>query len=1593
VITRFMSYLRSLDVKLWVTDDRLHCSAPKGVLTPALRAELTERKAEVMAFLRSAETFTTPSAPPLRPLSQQAAPPLSFAQQRLWFLDQLQPDSPFYNLPTTWRLTGTLSLPAMAQCLNEIVRRHQVLRTTFATVKGRPFQSIAPTLSLSLPVVDLRELAKPECETHVRQLAMENARRLFDLARDPLLRATLLRLDEKTHVLLLNMHHIVSDGWSQGVFVRELMALYRAFVDDQPSPLPELPIQYADFAAWQREWLQGEVLDRQLSYWKQQLGGPLPTLELPTDHPRPPIRTPWGAQQSLAFSPSLTEALQALSRQEGCTLFMTLLAAFNTLLYRYTAQADILVGSPIANRNRVEVEPLIGFFVNTLTLRTDLSGNPTFRQLLARVRETTLDAYTHQDLPFEKLVEALQPERDLSRPPLFQVMFILQNAPLPSLELPGLTLRSMQVDNGTAKFDLTLSMVETEEGLAGSWEYNTDLFDDSTVNRMAGHFQTLLESIVADPERRIGDLPILTKAERHQLLVEWNDTATQFPQHNCLHELFEAQAERTPDAVAVVFEGQHLTYGELNRRANQLAHFLRALGVQPETRAGICAERSLAMVIGLYGILKAGGAYVPLDPAYPQERLAFMLHDTQVLVILTQERLLERLPEHGTQIICLDTAWETIARKSDENMIHEVKPDHLAYIIYTSGSTGKPKGAMNTHRGICNRLLWMQDTYQLGHADRVMQKTPFSFDVSVWEFFWPLLAGACLVVAQPEGHKNSAYLVKTIVEQYITTMHFVPSMLQVFVEERQVEACQSLKRVICSGEALPFDLQERFFARLGAELHNLYGPTEAAVDVTSWACQRASRRQTVPIGHPIANLQIYLLDRALNPSPAGVPGELYIGGVGLARGYFDRPALTAEKFIPCPFSQEPGARLYRTGDLAHYLPDGAIEFLGRVDHQVKIRGFRIELGEIEAALTQYPAVRETVVLAREDTPGRKQLVAYVVASQEQGPTVSKMHRFLRQKLPDYMVPSAFVTLEALPLTPNGKVDRKALPATEGIRPELAEAFVVPRTPTEKVLAGIWADILGLERIGIHDNFFELGGDSILSIQIVARANQAGLRFTPRQIFEHQTIAEMAAVAETTPEIQAEQGLVTGKVPLTPIQRWFFDQALADPHHFNQAMLLEVRQPLKTPLLDKALQQLLLHHDGLRLRFEYKASGWQQINAGSDGTVPFTCIDLSALQEVAQSAAIEREATRLQASLNLSAGPLMRVALFDLGEQRPGRLLIVIHHLAVDGVSWRILLEDLETAYRQLSRGEAITLPPKTTSFKQWAERLVAHARSEKVKQELDKWLVKPSQTIPPLPVDHPGGDNTAASTQTMSVASSVEETQALLREVPRAYRTQINDVLLTALAQAFAQWTGQDALLVDLEGHGREDIFDEINLSRTVGWFTSVFPVRLDLEEAQEPKKALKLVKEQLHRIPHRGINYGVLRYLSESAQLWDLPQSEVIFNYLGQLDQVLPESSAFELAPESKGPHQSPRGKRRYLLEINGSIKGGQLQLDWTYSENVHRRSTIERLAQEFVKRLRAIIAHCQSPEAGGYTPSDFPDVELTQEKLDKALAEILLD
>ncbi|HCE9575698.1 TPA: non-ribosomal peptide synthase/polyketide synthase [Pseudomonas aeruginosa] len=1490
---------------------------------------------------------------------------LSYAQQRMWFLWHLEPQSGAYNLPSAVRLNGPLDRQALERAFASLVQRHETLRTVFPRGADDSLAQAPLQRPLEVAFEDCSGLPEAEQEARLREEAQRESLQPFDLCEGPLLRVRLIRLGEERHVLLLTLHHIVSDGWSMNVLIEEFSRFYSAYATGAEPGLPALPIQYADYALWQRSWLEAGEQERQLEYWRGKLGERHPVLELPTDHPRPAVPSYRGSRYEFSIEPALAEALRGTARRQGLTLFMLLLGGFNILLQRYSGQTDLRVGVPIANRNRAEVEGLIGLFVNTQVLRSVFDGRTSVATLLAGLKDTVLGAQAHQDLPFERLVEAFKVERSLSHSPLFQVMYNHQPlvADIEALDsVAGLSFGQLDWKSRTTQFDLSLDTYEKGGRLYAALTYATDLFEARTVERMARHWQNLLRGMLENPQASVDSLPMLDAAERYQLLEGWNATAAEYPLQRGVHRLFEEQVERTPTAPALAFGEERLDYAELNRRANRLAHALIERGVGADRLVGVAMERSIEMVVALMAILKAGGAYVPVDPEYPEERQAYMLEDSGVQLLLSQSHL--KLPlAQGVQRIDLDRGAPWFEDYSEANPDIHLDGENLAYVIYTSGSTGKPKGAGNRHSALSNRLCWMQQAYGLGVGDTVLQKTPFSFDVSVWEFFWPLMSGARLVVAAPGDHRDPAKLVALINREGVDTLHFVPSMLQAFLQDEDVVSCTSLKRIVCSGEALPADAQQQVFAKLPqAGLYNLYGPTEAAIDVTHWSCVEEGK-DAVPIGRPIANLACYILDGNLEPVPVGVLGELYLAGRGLARGYHQRPGLTAERFVASPFVA--GERMYRTGDLARYRADGVIEYAGRIDHQVKLRGLRIELGEIEARLLEHPWVREAAVLA---VDGR-QLVGYVVLESESGDWREALAAHLATSLPEYMVPAQWLALERMPLSPNGKLDRKALPAPEV---SVAQAgYSAPRNAVERTLAEIWQDLLGVERVGLDDNFFSLGGDSIVSIQVVSRARQAGLQLSPRDLFQHQNIRSLALAAKAG-AATAEQGPASGEVALAPVQRWFFERAIPNRQHWNQSLLLQARQPLDGDRLGRALERLQAQHDALRLRFREERGAWHQAYAEQAGEPLWR-------RQAGSEEALLALCEEAQRSLDLEQGPLLRALLVDMpdGSQR---LLLVIHHLAVDGVSWRILLEDLQRLYADLDAD----LGPRSSSYQAWSRHL--HEQAGARLDELDYWQAQLHDAPHALPCENPHGALENRHERKLVLTLDAERTRQLLQEAPAAYRTQVNDLLLTALARATCRWSGDASVLVQLEGHGREDLGEAIDLSRTVGWFTSLFPLRLT--PAADLGESLKAIKEQLRGVPDKGVGYGLLRYLAgeeAAARLAALPQPRITFNYLGRFDRQFDGAALLVPATESAGAAQDPCAPLANWLSIEGQVYGGELSLHWSFSREMFAEATVQRLVDDYARELHALIEHCCQEGNVGATPSDFPLATLRQEQLDR--------
>nr|WP_076955281.1 non-ribosomal peptide synthetase [Pseudomonas azotoformans] len=1536
-----------------------------------------------VAALLALEASEGAQAPSLVPVARDGGLPLSYAQERQWFLWQLDPDSAAYHVPSALRLKGPLDEAALQHSFDRLVARHESLRTLLRQENHGTVQVVGEPAPVAIIRSDV-------LEADLQATVEAKIARTFNLEQGPLLRVDLLRIAEDDHVLVLVQHHIVSDGWSMQVMVDELVQLYGAFSQGRDLQLPALPIQYADYAVWQRDWMDAGEKERQLGYWRDLLAGEQPVLELPFDFQRPAEQSHRGARLHVALPAALVSDLNALAQREGVTMFMLLLASFQTLLHRYSGQEDIRVGVPIANRNRVETERLIGFFVNTQVLKADIDGQTTVTQLLQQVKQRALDAQAHQDLPFEQLVEALQPERSLSLNPLFQVMFNHQAASRQAFTEHAsseLRVEGLAWNSQTAHFDLDLDVHEWGEGLSASLGYATDLFAPATIERMAGHWQNLLQAMVADQQQPISQLNLLGQDEQQRILRLWNQTDAGFSAERLVHQLVADRARENPDAVAVKFDAQTLSYGELDRQANRLAHALIARGVGPEVRVAIAMPRSAEIMVAFLAVMKAGGVYVPLDIEYPRDRLLYMMQDSRAKLLLTHTSALQQLPiPEGLDSLAIDRTEEW-SGYSDTAPDVKLDGDNLAYVIYTSGSTGLPKGVAVSHGPLVAHIIATGERYETSPADCELHFMSFAFDGSHEGWMHPLINGASVLI-RDDSLWLPEYTYQQMHRHNVTMAVFPPVYLQQLAEHAERDGNPPKVRVYCfGGDAVAqasYDLAWR--ALKPTYLFNGYGPTETVVTPLLWKARKGDPCGAVyaPIGTLLGNRNGYVLDSQLNLQPIGVAGELYLGGEGVARGYLERPALTAERFVPDPFGK-PGSRAYRSGDLTRGRPDGVVDYLGRVDHQVKIRGFRIELGEIEARLREQDNVGETVVVAQ-DGPTGKQLVAYVVPADadlaDQAEWRDTLRRALKTRLPDYMVPTYFMFLAQMPLTPNGKLDRKGLPQPDAS--QMQQAYVAPRSELEQKIAGLWADVLRLPRVGLNDNFFELGGDSIISIQVVSRARQAGIRFTPKDLFQHQTVQSLAGVAQIGGQgLVIEQGPATGEALLLPIHQYFFQEEIAERHHWNQSVVLRPGERLEGARLSAALAALVTHHDALRLSFTLQPTGWQahyRAVESQDSLLWQTSLD--------NIEALEALGLEAQRSLDLAGGPMLRAVLVELPDASQ-RVLLVIHHLVVDGVSWRILLEDLQTAYTQVQSGQAVELPVKTSSTQAWAKRLQTHAQSPALQEELRFWQAQLQGADAGLPCDNPQGSLRNSLALTVGTHLDSSYTRRLLQEAPSAYRTQINDLLLTALSRVITRWTGGDSLLVKLEGHGREDLFDDVDLTRTVGWFTSMYP--LALTPAQSLADSIKGIKEQLRAVPDKGLGFGALRYLGDEPAreaLGGLAQPRITFNYLGQFDGSFEddtEQAFFTPTGERAGSDQSEHALLGNWLEINGQVFGGELNLSWSFSREMFSEATIQGLADAYAQELKNLIEHCCASTQQGVTPSDFPLAGLSQVQLDQ--------
>ncbi len=1502
--------------------------------------------------------------------ADDSAYPLSPIQQGLLFHALSAPDSSAYQIQSTWTLRGPLNVDAYRRAWQALLNRHSILRTQFVW-EGveQSAQAVIAAVALPWRFEDWRQLDAVAQAEQLASLRLADQAERFDLGVAPLTRVTVVRLADDVHEVVWSFHHMLLDGWSGALVKREVAALYAALAAGREPVLPAVR-PYRDYIAQ----LSRTSADAE-RYWRARLAGVTAPTSLGIDHKRIGEEAADFHEAELSLTPAATAALRTLARDHRVTLNVVMQAAWAIVLRCYSGEDDVVFGETVTNRPIAldGVEHMVGLFLNTLPARVTITPDASVGDLLRAIQREQADKSAHETAALADIQHWSQFPRGT---PPFDSLVVFENYPTDD-ERPqsgGITVHDFKTVERT-HYPLTLTVIPGSALLVRAM-YDARRFDGAAIERTLEHLQAVLASLATDPARAVRDVDVLAGSPERNLVVRtWNDTAVSYPGRDAtLVSLVSEQVARTPDAVAVEDERVQLTYRQLDACASALAADLVNRGATGSL-VGVCAERSVELVIALLAVVKAGGAYVPIDAGYPPDRVAFMLADSDVPVLLTTRALADAVPALAARapaIVWLDDAASP--PRSPLPSLPHVRADDAAYMIYTSGSTGRPKGALNAHRGIVNRVLWMQSEYQLTGADVVLQKTPFSFDVSVWEFFWPLITGARIVMARPEGHRDPGYLAEVITQRGVTVCHFVPSMLRAFLAEPSARRCVTLRDVMASGEALPPDVVSLFNSRLpAAQLHNLYGPTECAVDVSYWPCPRGNEElDLVPIGRPVANTTLYVLDPAMRPVPIGVPGELFIGGVQVGMGYHNRPELTAERFVTDPFSA--GARLYRTGDRARWQADGTIEYLGRVDFQVKVRGYRIELGEIEAVLSQHASVNDVVVVVRSDNAGEQRLVAYVVLDRNDAAIMAELRRHVGERLPDYMVPSVFVVLDALPLSSNGKVDRRQLPEPEDSASATRE-YTAPRNAAEETLCRIWQAVLRRDAVGVHDNFFELGGDSILSIQIASRARDAGLPLTVASLRKYPTVAEQAAAAVIAAPVVAE-ARATGAAPLTPIQSWFLDLDVADASHWNQAFAFEAREAIDADRLRRALDLVMEHHDALRLRFTRTAGGWQQCFSEPAADVPFTVERIASNADY--SAQFTEIAERAQASLDIERGPLLRVVLVSGRETGRSVVLVVVHHLAVDGVSWRILADDLEQAYRTGS------LPARSASYQRWANGLVAFAGSDSLHRELPWWREVTQSPARTLPVDRSRtASNTVGESRTITVSLSADETADLLKRVPAAYATQVNDILLTALSDALSPWVGAGELLIDMEGHGREDIGADADFSRTVGWFTSLFPFRLPVGVAGDAGTRIRTMKERVRAIPRHGIGYGVLRYLAAGSNLANAPAPEVIFNYLGQFGGD--DGALFHVSEQvSVGSWVSPRGRRPHLLALNALVLGGRLQFNWTYGSAVHEQGTIETVAERMLQAVSALTRHCLTPGVGGRTPSDFPLATLTQAEVD---------
>ena len=1517
----------------------------------------------------------------IEPAAEKSYYPVTSAQKRVLSLDQLGGVGTSYNIPAVMLIEGDIDFKRLEKVFDDLVQRHESLRTSFEVVEGQTVQKIHENVNFSIETDTLLVGSNENVIEIINSLA-EKFIRPFNLFQAPLMRVKLVNISEKVHALLLDIHHIISDGTSMGILIRDFAGLYRG------EKLNPLKVQYKDYAQWRHDFSETDVLNNQESYWLERFKGEVPVLSMPLDYIRPAIKEYNGYSIRFSIQSNLKEKLKKLGEKSGASLFMIILAAYNVLLSKYTGQEDIVVGSPVAGRKHPDVSDIVGMFVNTLPLRNFPLGEKLFLHFLEEVKKDALRAYEYQDYQFEHLVEKLDIKRDMSRNPLFDTMLVMQNMDIPEFEIEGLKFNQCYLNSKSSKFDLTLEAVESSDGVTFNLEYCTALFKRETMERLTLHFQNILERIAENSQIQISQIEMLTSQEKSQILFDFNNTQYEYPRDKTISCVFEEQAKKTPDNVAVMFGDKKLTYRELNQRANSLARVLREQGVKGDSIVGVMLDRSLEMITGILAVLKAGGAYLPVSPDYPEERVRYILKDSGTGILLTNSdamnnRTQEVMASLEVTVINLD---ESRLYQGDSSNLEKINTSrNLAYIIYTSGSTGKPKGAMIEHYSVINRINWMQRKYPIGNEDVILQKTTYTFDVSVWELFWWFFAGAKVYFLTPGGEKDPGAITDAIEKYSVTTMHFVPSMLNMFLEYmengKSSVKIASLKQVFASGEALQVKQVQRFNqligSRYGTKLINLYGPTEATVDVSYFDCPEGQDIGLVPIGKPIDNIQLYVVDKYNNLQPVGIPGELCISGDGLARGYLNRPELTAEKFVFNPFAGEnsPKSCMYRTGDLARWLPDGNIEYLGRIDHQVKIRGFRIELGEIEEELLKHESIKEVVVAARTEKEGSSYLCAYMVSDRDIAP--GELREYLTRNLPEYMVPSYFVRLEKMPLSQNGKVDRKALPELE-LSVRTGTEYVEPSSKEEQAMAKVWEKALGLTRVGINDDFFELGGDSIKAIQVVSLLAGEGLNIEVKDILVYRTISKILLNVEQNSQVNDyEQGIIDGNFGFTPVVKWFFNKRFNNPNYFNQSILLELKNDIDIQKLEMAFVKIIEHHDGLRVNYSPDIDKLYFNNRDLYQEFNIESFNIAGLTIQEQEKKLEEICMCLKAGFDIEEGLLIKAAIIHFGDN--DKLFITIHHLAVDGVSWRIILEDLFTAYEAMENGSHVSFPQKTASLKDWYEKLVSIKNSENVMKEKDFWNSYADFRFE-LPVDTETEDWSTASRSSVKGYINEEETSKLLTDANKTYNTSAEDLLVTALAKTVKDWAGLCEIVIEMENNGRN--LEGINVARTLGWFTAMYPLKICID-GDDTGEQIKQIKESIREVPQNGVGYGILKYLTEANTKIDERMTELRFNYLGRFDKES-DNHMFTYSHLKTGSETCLTNAMTAKLEINCMVVNGRFEFEVLYNNKAYKEETMSGFRDRYMSNLKNIISCTVASEDVYFTPSDFDTLDMEQEELD---------